>query len=352
MSLRETVGTGEHERRVSFLPLSEFEEEAVRFFDRPLLQANSFHILTGRKGAGKGTYIADECARITRGELGEKRNVILVSSEDSPGMDLRPRVTVAGGVLEHVYVVSEGWLQLPRDVELVREWAEEIGDVAAIILDPVGNHIAGKDSDAETAIRDAIGPLNGLADDLRTVVIGVRHLTEKEIRGGLLSAILGSSAWVQVPRVVIGIVEDDTDPNLRHMKVGAGNRVPPGEDHLLFRIEGVERDGHEMPITRLKWEGESDKDLDALLRGAGGKPRGTTRTAILDELEAAYPRPVESNELDERVAKRLGVTPKTVQNARVVLRNEGLVKAHPEKDEFGTVERWMVRLANTPEVMS
>jgi hypothetical protein len=334
---------------VQFKPLSEFEEEAVRFFDRPLLQANSFHILAGRKGAGKGTYIANLCSRITRGELGPKKNILLVSSEDSPGMDLRPRVAVAGGVIEHVYVVSEGWLQLPRDVELIREQAKEIGDVAAVIIDPVGNHIGGKDSDAETAIRDAIGPLNGLADDLRAVVIGVRHLTEKEIRGGLLAAILGSSAWVQVPRVVIGIVEDDTDQSLRHIKVGAGNRVPPGEDALSFRITGVEREGHEVPITCLVWEGATDKDLDALLRGSGNAPKGTTRAAILNELETIYPHLVESTEFDERMAKRLKITPKTIRNARVALKNEGLVKAIPEKDEFGAVQRWMVTLAEMPE---
>lgn len=350
VSLRETVGTGERVRPVEFRPLSEFEEEAVRFFDRPLLQANSFHVLAARKGAGKGTYIAHLCAKISRGELGPRKNVLLVSSEDSPGMDLRPRVAVAGGAIEHVYVVSDGWLQLPRDVELIRDWAEEIGDVAAVIIDPVGNHIAGKDSDAETAIRDAIGPLNGLADDLRAIVIGVRHLTQKEIRGGLLSAILGSSAWVQVPRVVIGIVEDDADSDLRHMKVGAGNRVPPGEDALSFRIEGVERDGHEVPITRLVWAGTSDKDLDALLRGSGGKPRGATRTAVLDELEAAFPHGIESNELDGRVAARCGVTPKTVQNTRVKLTNEGVIRAIPEKDEYGRTTRWMVVLAATPEV--
>jgi hypothetical protein len=340
-------------RAVGFKPLSEFAEEAVRFFDRPFLQANSFHVLAGRKGAGKGTYIADLCARISRGELGGKKNVLLISSEDSPGMDLRPRVAVAGGLIEHVYVVSEGWLQLPRDVELIREWADQIGDVAAIVIDPVGNHIAGKDSDAETAIRDAIGPLNGLADDLKAVVIGVRHLTEKDIRGGLISAILGSSAWVQVPRVVFGIVEDDKDPNLRHMKVGVGNRVPPGEDALSFRIEGVERDGHEVEITRLVWDGSTDKDLDELLRGAGNsKPRGTTRTAILDELEAAFPHGIESGAFDELVAARCGVTPKTVMNARVRLNEEGLIRAVPEKDEYGRVIKWSVLLAATPEVAS
>jgi hypothetical protein len=38
--------------------------------------------------------------------------------------------------------------------------------------------------------RDALAPLNTLADDHKCMVFGVRHLTEKESRQGVLTAIL------------------------------------------------------------------------------------------------------------------------------------------------------------------
>ena len=75
-----------------------------------------------------------------------------------------------------------------------------VGDVGMLVIDPVGNHIAGKNSNAETEIRDAIAPLNSVADELDLMAFGVRHLSEKECSQGTLAAILGTSAWVQVPR--------------------------------------------------------------------------------------------------------------------------------------------------------
>jgi hypothetical protein len=51
------------ERRVVLERLSDVEEKPVRFFDRPLFQAATFHVLAGRKGAGKGTYLATLVAK-------------------------------------------------------------------------------------------------------------------------------------------------------------------------------------------------------------------------------------------------------------------------------------------------
>ena len=51
-----------------------------------------------------------------------------------------------------------------------------------------------KNSNSETDIRDAIAPLNKLADDHGIMVFGVRHLSEKECSQGVLAAILGSSS--------------------------------------------------------------------------------------------------------------------------------------------------------------
>jgi hypothetical protein len=325
--------------------LSEVEEKPARFFDRPLLQAGTFHVVSGRKGAGKGTYLSELAARVTKGELGDRRSVLWVSSEDSPAMDLKPRLAVASGDLGHVHVVNRGWLQLPRDVEWLREEAERIGDVALVIIDPVGNHITGADSNAETAIRDAIGPLNDLADGLDAVVVGIRHLTEKEVKTELRSAVLGSSAWVQVPRVVVGIVEDDEEDDLRHVRVVIGNRVPKGEDQLAFRIVGVERPPHEMPIPRLEWVGASDKDMDKLLQGqATRSSTAVARDAIIDELSNAPGLRMESNALDRAVIERTGLSAKTLRNLRSKMVKEGLIHNTPEKDA-GQFTTWFVCLS-------
>ena len=80
------------------------------------------------------------------------------------------------------------------------------------MVDPVSNHITGKNSNSETEVRDAIAPLNHLSDELGFLLVGVRPPLQKECRNGVLAAILGSSAWVQVPRAVVAAVRDSEAP--------------------------------------------------------------------------------------------------------------------------------------------
>jgi hypothetical protein len=324
--------------------LDEVEEKPVKFLKRPFWQRGSFHLLSARKGAGKGTMLSDFAAEATRGELPCGRNVIWVSSEDSAGMDIKPRVAVADGDLGRVYIVRR-WVQLPRDIGWLKELAEAIGDVGVLIIDPVGNHLGGADTNSDGAIRDAIGPLNDLADDVDCVVVGIRHLSEKKAESELIAMILGSSAWAQVPRVVLGIVEDPEETDVRHMKVIRGNRVPRGEDQVAFKIVGVDRSeqGHDVDITKTEWLGASDKDLDKMLKGTSTKTKAVLiREAVLDELRDGEWRV--GSEVEQAVAKRLGAGVKYVRDLRFKMQKDGLIEPTKERRVDGTVERWLVRL--------
>lgn len=335
-------------RRIDWQRLSEVEMRSIVFVDKPLLQADAFHLVAGRKGMGKGTLLAEIAARVTRGELGEKRNVVWIGSEDSNSIDVKPRIVAAGGDPVRVLVVKKGWIQLPRDVDEIRWAMEEMCEVGMLVIDPVGNHITGKNSNFDTDIRDAIGPLNPIADDFGCMAFGVRHLSEKECARGVLAAILGASAWVHVPRAVLAVARDDEDPQVSHVQCVAGNRLPPDTPGRIFRIEGVRLPELENEVTRAVWLGDSSKDVETILAGSTKEPSKSeaARELILDILENDGEQ--ESDALDARVARETGLAAKTVQNTRSELANEGLVKPHPEKDEFGSVERWIVRRTQAP----
>ena len=96
-------------------------------------------------------------------------------------------------------------------------------------IDPVGSHISGKDSNSETDVRAAIAPLNQLADEHQAMVFGVRHLSEKECKRGVLAAVLGSSAWIEVPRAVIAVARDDQDATVSHIQ--CVSREPAARRH-------------------------------------------------------------------------------------------------------------------------
>jgi hypothetical protein len=320
---------------------------SIVFVDRPLWQSDAFHLLAGRKGHGKGTLLADLAARVTRRELGPQRSVLWIGSEDSAEIDIKPRLRAAGADEHRAFVVKD-WPQFPRDIDRLAATIEAIGDVGLVIIDPVGNHITGRESNSETDVRDAIAPLNRLADEHATIIVGVRHLTEKEASKGVLASILGSSAWVQTPRAVLAVARDNDDPALSHVQCVAGNRLPPETPGRAFRLTGVRLAELENEVTRAVWEGDSQKNVEELLASRRESKSAGARNLILDVLEAADGQQMESDALDALVAQKTCLSAQTLRNIRSELRKEGLVRAVPEKDEHGSVLRWFVSRTLAP----
>ena len=330
--------------------LSEVAMKAIRFIEKPLWQQSAFHLVAGAKGCGKGTYLAREAARVTRGELGDKRNVIWIAAgEDSLSIDVAPRITVAGGELARV-TFPELRLQLPEGVEAIREQARAVSNVGLVVLDPIVGMFPGggkRSTNADTDVRLVLDPLNGLADELDCMVVGVRHLGKDRTRGALAS-VLGSVDWVNVPRAVLAVAIDDEDKNVRHVQVIAGNRVPHGEAGLSFRILGVtipELGEDAEPVTRAQLLGRSQKDVETLLGPSqperAGK-RDVARDVILREL-ATGPKPL--NYLKAAAAAEGSASGETAWRAANELKTEGRVKTYQERNDDGTAKQWLWRLA-------
>lgn len=314
------------------------EKRSIEWVERPLVQASAFILLAGRKGCGKGTYVAKVAAKMTRGIYGRPRSVLFVSSEDSAAIDLVPRLEAAGADLARVHIIKTH-VVLPRDLDALRETALAIGDVGLIVIDPLGNHLGGADTDKEGPVRNAIGGLNKLADELGCTIFGIRHLA-KTTANGSLAAVLGSTAWIDLPRQVNIFARDDTDDMVFHVQVQAGNRSAHG-DGESFRIELRDVEGLAEPVTYASELGASTKDVDELLAAPKRNSKSqAARDLILEILEADGTQ--ESDALDARVVRETGLAVQTVKNQRVALNNAGLIRNIPDKDEHGQVLRWKV----------
>lgn len=321
-------------RTLRATPLSEITMRSIEWLEKPLWQRSAFQLLAGAKGAGKGTYLAGLAARISR-----NANVLFVSTEDSAEIDLKPRLVAAGYVEERCFVIRQH-VRLPDHIDELRSLAKSVGGVGLYVVDPVANHIGNRNSNSEAEVRDAIAPLNRLADELDCLLIGVRHVGKDRSRGAVAS-ILGSTAWVDTPRAVVMIAKDDEDPLLRHIQVIAGNRSLNGSAQA-FRIEAVDVPGLKEPITQAVELGASSKSVEDLLtkQTAGQSRTQEAREALLDILEADGEQ--ESDSLDARVARETGLAVRSVRNLRTKLVNEGFIKSHPDKDETGQILRWVV----------
>lgn len=323
-------------------------EEAV-FVERPLLQV-ALTLLAGRPGVGKGALCAHWVARCTTGELyGRPMNVLWLSSEDDAAIDLGPRVEAAGGNRERVYLIPHTF-QLPGDIDWLRETVETIGDVGLVIIDPLGNHTGAANTDRDSDVRVALMPLAVLANEIRVPLIGVRHISTKDVSGGALRKVLGSTAWIGVPRVVLAVANDPRDPATVHVHPIKGNRVPASEGGREFRLEGRLLPGFKESVVCAVAIGTSSADIDSLLSGENKVESGSeqARALILEMLRLAGGR-MESDQLDASVAEEAGVTAKTVQNLRGELRNKGLIRSTPQRDPQGAVERWYVELTHAAE---
>ncbi len=321
-----------------WVSLSEIAPKTISYADRPILQWGAFHLLTGKGGSCKGTWIADFAKRLTLGELNGEvrpRRLLLISSEDDPAIDLVPRSLASGADISFISVQRRGrgigkWFSIQDDADWLRESVEAFGDVGAIVIDPVSNHLGSADSNSETEIRDALAWLNEFAADHNLIVIGVRHL-RKDSQGDSLSSVLGSTAWTDLPRAVLCMVRDDVDDMMFHMEITKGNRGPLSDAGRVYRLELVNDlfDGQEEAVTRVVFDPlEIPKSTSELLG-----PKSKTEKARRRLRELLSTDDAEANELKAQVVGEIGCSEGTVWRAFKVLQGEGA--AGSRTDGFG-----------------
>jgi hypothetical protein len=145
--------------------------------------------------------------------------VLVVASEDSPDVDLKPRVLAAGGDASRVFVVKRH-IFLPRDTDYLEKLIEQ-KQIGLLIIDPVANHIGGS-SDEEVSVRLAINELNFVAGRTDCTIIGVRHTPKSDP-----SSALGSVAWTNSPRFVL-LFQKYGEGSRRSLSVRKSNRGTTG----------------------------------------------------------------------------------------------------------------------------
>jgi AAA domain/CHC2 zinc finger len=334
----------------SIKQLSTVEMLPIEYIDKPLFQANAFHLLVGKKNSGKGTFLSSVAARFTRGELGEARNVIWIAAgEDSLSLDVRPRIEGAKGDTDRVYC-PEFIPRLPVHIPVLRKWIDEIGQVGLVVLDPISGMLtSGTNTNLDSDVRETLAPLNDLADAAKCLIIGVRHL-RKDTSQGALDSILGTTDWANVPRAVLAIVMDNEDEDVRHVQVVAGNRIPRGTASRSFRIVGAHLVKGGEPVAKAEFIDGPGKDVNEMLQSDSTAVSSKTKLAklsILDKLERVDDS-IESDSLTASVASEHGIADKTVQNAKTWLKSNGLIVFFPDKDEAGKILQWNVKRTNAP----
>lgn len=323
------------QRRLSLTPASEITPRPVRWGWEGRIPVGHLTLVPGREGIGKSLFLADLCAKVTRGELdgcwhGEPRPVIYCASEDSWPHTLVPRLIAAGADLDLVYradvqavesatgEVSALQMIMPRDIELMAAEVERLG-VAVIALDPlmsvIDSHI---DTHSDRELRTALEPLGKMADDTGCMIVGLAHFN----KGGgndPLNLVTGSRAFTAYVRAVLAIARDPDAGNgqcvISQVKNNLGLMDVP---HLAYVIESADIPTPEGQAAagRIVYTGESAKGVRDILADDANPADRSERAACGDWLrDKLASGPVRTKEIEDE-AKANGYSESTLNRAR------------------------------------
>jgi DNA polymerase I-like protein with 3'-5' exonuclease and polymerase domains len=239
-------------------------------------------LIVGMPDEGKGQVLAYITAQVTRGGAwpnGEGTaplgRVLLLGSEDSLAKTVAPRLAAAGADLDRVEAVPmvpdtdlksgltrKRLLSLVTDLERLRRKVVELGDVKAILIDPISAYlgVGVVDSFRATDVRAVLGPLKELAEELGIAIIALMHFNKKVDVNNILLRVSDSLAFVAAPRAVFGVV-DDRD-NGRKLVVRAKNNLASDDQkrktlayHFAVKQVGTDaRNGKPITAPHIVWE--------------------------------------------------------------------------------------------------
>jgi hypothetical protein len=348
--------------------VSEIEAQPIKWLWRGRIARGKITILAGNPGLGKSLVTTSIAAVLTTGgrwpvdrtecPVGD---IVFLTAEDDAADTLRPRLEAAGADLDHVHIVEgvitgyagdgtrqERMFSLTADIRALGQKLESLGDVAALVIDPITAYLGNVDSHKNADVRAVLAPLTGLASRHNVAIIGVSHLT-KAAGPQALMRVNGSLAFVATARATY-LIAPDQDDKARRLFLPMKNNVGQDTTGLAFRTEGATVPSAAGPVETAKvaWESEpvSITADEAMQTDAPPEEKGSALSEATRWVHLALvDGPVSAAKMYD-TAKAEGIAEKTLKRATRLL---GVVK-----EKSGMVGGWAWSLppakgAKTPE---
>jgi hypothetical protein len=204
------------------------------------LARGKFHILAGRKGAGKSSLLFSLIAQITiggmmpDGSIVAPGDVLIWSGEDGIEDTILPRIAAAGGDVNRVLFPTEFTAPTGQTVEFdpavhMRELAavaHEANNLQLIMIDSIVSASAG-DSHKNAETRRGLQPAVALAEQTNAALIGVTHFAKNTAGNNPVDRVAGTLAYGALPRVVLGAVSDDENQDAPRSLIRLSSNIGP-----------------------------------------------------------------------------------------------------------------------------
>ena len=308
--------------------------EAVQWLWDGWLARGKLQIAAGAPGTGKTTVALAIAATITScgqwpdGTTATQGSVLIWSGEDGVADTLVPRLAAAGADLSRVHFVGcvDGRPFDPAiDSEKLAKAAEELGDVALLIVDPIVSAVAG-DSNRSAEVRRGLQPLVDLAAKLGAAVLGISHFTKGTAGRDPVERVTGSIAFGALARIVFGTAKMPEDRGGGHVFCRAKANIGPDGDGFGYDLVQADVPGVDgLTASIVKWgeiiEGPAREILAEAEALQSGERRAALREAeefLRDALELG---PVPKTDLVEK-AEAEGISYATLRRAKATLKVE------------------------------
>ncbi|ROT86576.1 AAA domain-containing protein [Bifidobacterium mongoliense] len=208
-------------KQVAAIRLDSFDVIEPHLLEPWLILGMGTTLYSGDNGIGKSATALWTAARVTKGtcsgELQEPANVLLLLSEDAPGI-IRPKLEALHADMSRVYVVVctqpgetaiEGttYLQLPRQGKELEALIAS-NHIRLMILDALADCFEHPDINKTENVAPVLTFLNHLSSKYGMAVIGIHH-TNKNLLDGAKNAVRGSKAFTDKSRQVVSFIKTD-----------------------------------------------------------------------------------------------------------------------------------------------
>jgi putative DNA primase/helicase len=218
-------------------------------------------VIAGKPGLGKTTLSTLVAAELSC----DGYEVVISNAEDDVASVTRPRLDVAGAVLERCHIVPPSSTpELPRDLDELEAMIEHT-NATAIILDPIAAHFT---PERRVHDRATLRKLIAMARRRRCSIIGVHHTVKTNMDGTGIGAIGGPSGGLAgSSRAAFLYGYDPEDEDRRALVCVKINGVdePPA---LILEHETIEYDaaGQLVEAGKLIVVGEQNVEGRSVLR--------------------------------------------------------------------------------------
>lgn len=336
-------------RSVTLVQCSTIEAKAISWLWHGFIPLGKLTLLAGAGGTGKSTLAFNFAAIVSNAGVwpdGSRcnvaANVLVWSSEDDAADTITPRLMVAGANLSRCGIVSgaidEKGLRCPfdaaRDMESLRDAAQQIGGVSLLIIDPIVTAVTG-DMHKSNDVRRSLQSIVDFAAEMNCAVIGITHFAKGTAGKNSAERVIGSQAFAALARMVLVAAKEEDSDRRVFTRAKSNNSVDTGG--FNYSIDAVEMESG-IVATHIVWgdalEGSS-RSILAKVEGDSREDGEKMKAAKEFLIEMLRNGPAPAKELLMYGREGYGISDDTLRRAYKEIGTK------PSRVGFGSNGAWM-----------